>query len=306
MERERRSGEDRYRSLFDRCQVALWEADISALAAALARPNAAGTPDPLADPSQRADEAARLAGMIRIVAANEAALRLFEAPDEGTLCADLAAAFAGDSFAALRDIVAAVARGDRVFATEAAARTRGGKALRIGLKGAVIPDEAGRPVRLVLSAEDVTAARATEERLTESEGRFRSIFERAGDGMMMLDVETKRQIEANATICAMLGYSRDEILGLPVDAVHPAEDMPAVIAALDRQVRGETSLAMDIPMLRKDGSVFYADVNSVPLLYRGSRCLLGVFRDCSGRKDAESELRKSQQLLETVIEAAPT
>lgn len=303
---EHRGGEERDRRLFNECPAALWEADLSALVGALESLREGGVADLHACLTQRPEEAVRLAGLIRIVGVNKAALRLFEAPDEETLRAGLAAVFTRESFATFRDVVAAVARGDRISAAESVARTLGGKMLRIGMKWSILPDEAGRPTRLLLSTEEITAAGATEERLKESEDRFRSIFERACDGMMMLEVGTKRQVEANAAICAMLGYSREEILGLPFDALHPAGALPLVRDAIERQIRGETPLAADIPMLRKDGSVFHADVNSVPLTLHGRQYLLGVFRDCTGRRKAEQEIRESRQRLEAVIETAPT
>ena len=42
-----------------------------------------------------------------------------------------------------------------------------------------------------------------------------------------------------------------------------------------------------MPVKRKDGSVFYADVNSTPVEMSGKRYLLGVFRDITERKQAE-------------------
>ncbi len=306
MAEEHRFGDERHRSLFNDCPVALCEADLSALLAALERLRDTGVSDPAAYLTQRPEELLRLASLIRVLAVNTAALKLSEAPDEQTLRAAATALFAEESFATFRDVVSAFARGERFFAAETAARTLGGKTVRCSLKGTILPIEAGKPTRLLLSVEDITAAKAIEEKLKESESLFRSIFDRAQDGMLMLDVETKRQIEANDAICAMLGYTRDEILGLPVDALHTAAELPFAMDALERQIRGDLSLAMDIPVLRKDGTVFHADVYSVPLMHHGRRCLLGVFRDCAARKRAELGIRESQQILESVIEAAPT
>jgi signal transduction histidine kinase len=57
-------------------------------------------------------------------------------------------------------------------------------------------------------------------------------------------------------------------------------------------LRGQTSLGRDIPVKRKDGSFFYADINAFPLTLAGSPYLMGIFRDITERKQAEAELEQ--------------
>ena len=106
---------------------------------------------------------------------------------------------------------------------------------------------------------------------------------------MIADVETQRQIEANRAMCAMMGYTRDELLRLSVADIHPKQALPDVLNTFERQMRGEISLAENIPMLRKDGTVFPADINAVTVTLGGRPCLIGIFRDITERKRAEEE-----------------
>jgi PAS domain S-box-containing protein len=144
---------------------------------------------------------------------------------------------------------------------------------------------------------DITDRIETERRLRESEDQFRSIFEHANDGIMMADIENKRQLEANKAMCDMLGYTRNEIMNLDINDIHPKEYLHSVTDIFERQVRGEISMAQDIPMLRKDGSVFYADINAGRVTIGGKDCLIGIFRDISERKRAEEELRERERQL---------
>ncbi|MBI5782849.1 MAG: GAF domain-containing protein, partial [Gammaproteobacteria bacterium] len=64
--------------------------------------------------------------------------------------------------------------------------------------------------------------------------------------------------------------------------------------------KSEIALATDIPVKRKDGSVFFADINSSPLTLGGRRYLLGLFRDITERRQAEAALRKSNRALKTL------
>ena len=146
----------------------------------------------------------------------------------------------------------------------------------------------------------------TMQTLSESEARFGSLFEAILDGICMADVQTRRFRMANEAICGMLGYSRDELLNLTVDDIHPREDLPNVARQFDRQLKGEINLAR-LPVKRKDGTVFQADITATPVTVDGQLCITGVFRDVTERIRAYDEIHKLnrtlqekvQQLLET-------
>ena len=82
----------------------------------------------------------------------------------------------------------------------------------------------------------------------------------------------------------------------------PEESLPAVATEFDKQVARTQSLARNIPVRRKDGSVFYADINSLPIRFSGAACLMGVFRDVTERKQAEDRLRENESRFRSVIE----
>jgi PAS domain S-box-containing protein len=124
-----------------------------------------------------------------------------------------------------------------------------------------------------------------------SEKIFRTLFEQANDGMLLADIETKRFILANRQILQMLNYSEDELLQLSVADLHPAADLPAVHEQFEKQARGEITLAPDIPVKRKDGTMLYADISSVVIRVHQRDCLLGIFRDVTKSKWAEEQIK---------------
>ncbi len=123
--------------------------------------------------------------------------------------------------------------------------------------------------------------------LRESEQNFRALFESAHDGILVADPAGKRFRAANPAMCAMLGYSEDELLKLGVEDIHRKEDLSDVLAKFGKQALGEKAFALDVPFRRKDGSVFLADSSAAPISFSGAPCLLGVFRVC--RSLAEQE-----------------
>jgi PAS domain S-box-containing protein len=145
------------------------------------------------------------------------------------------------------------------------------------------------PGRMAALFLDVTERRKMEEKLRESEEKFRMIFENAMDGMALVDVDTKRFLAMNESLRRALGYGPEELLNLGVDDVHPAEDLPRIREQFEKQLLGEIAVAEDIPMKRRDGSIFFADIASSPIRLGGSMCLVGSFRDITAHKEAERE-----------------
>ncbi len=189
-----------------------------------------------------------------------------------------------------------VLAGERVEGIEARFGAKDGRAVAVE-GSASCHFEDGRPVRTYGIFHDVTDRKQTEKALRELAERFRAIFDAATDGILLADAETKRFEIANETLCEMTGYTQNEITDMGVEDIHPREDLPHVVEQFEQQKRGEQPLAENIPVRRKDGTVFYADINSSLVTLRGKKYLLGIFRDITERRRAEEALRESENSL---------
>ncbi|MCX6898037.1 MAG: PAS domain S-box protein [Verrucomicrobia bacterium] len=153
-------------------------------------------------------------------------------------------------------------------------------------------------------AERTVELRKANESLRESEERLRAVFEQAMDGFLLADVETKRFSLSNPRMCQMLGYSADELKKLTVSNIHPAEDVLWITEMFARQAAGETAVAPEVPVRRKDGIVFYADISARSLTVDGRQCLFGIFRDITERKQAKEALQHRLEIEQLVASAS--
>ncbi len=144
-----------------------------------------------------------------------------------------------------------------------------------------------------------------EEKVQQSEQKFRTIFDEATDGIILVDLDSGVFHDGNKTVCDMLGYSLGEIKTLGVSDIHPEEDLPYVMEQFERQMRREVSLAQDLPVKRKDGTVFYADINSTPMVLDGKTYMMGIFRDITERKQADEALKREQVLTKALFDSVP-
>jgi PAS domain S-box-containing protein len=153
--------------------------------------------------------------------------------------------------------------------------------------------------------EDITEHKRTKESLKESEERFKAIFENAPDGITLADVKSKKFYMCNKAICKMLGYKPEEIKNMKIWDIHPKEYLPSVAKDFEKRTRKEIMATEDIPLKRKNGSVFYVDINTFPITLGGKTYLAGIFRDITERKQAEEKLKESEQRFKAIIDNAP-
>jgi PAS domain S-box-containing protein len=145
---------------------------------------------------------------------------------------------------------------------------------------------------IVVNFRDITDRKRVENALKESEQNFKSLFINASDGMILAEPKTKKFVIGNARICHMLGYSPEEIKNLGVVKIHPEKDLPVVLEQFDKTVINGMMTAENLPVQRKDGTVFYADISSTLITIGGISYIMGIFRDVTEHKQRDEELAK--------------
>ncbi|MDI1446391.1 PAS domain S-box protein [Polyangium sp. 6x1] len=153
---------------------------------------------------------------------------------------------------------------------------------------------------LVAVHEDITAKRTSEEALRRSEQRYRDLVELAADGIFVVDT-AGRCIDVNGAGCAMLGLSRDELVGTAiVDMIRP--DAASHFEAAKRRLSkpGTVDVA-EWNLRKKDGSYLPVEV-SARLCPDGR--LLSFVRDISERKRAERAREIAERRYRSLVESA--
>jgi PAS domain S-box-containing protein len=134
--------------------------------------------------------------------------------------------------------------------------------------------------------------------LLASEARYRALFEYAPDGILIADSRST-YLDANGTMCRMLGYAREELVGLNAkDIVVPAE-VPYIESALDA-IRGRSDYSREWQFRRKNGSTFPAEVIATQM---PDGNLLAMVRDITERKQTEVASRRLAAIVESSQDA---
>jgi len=132
-------------------------------------------------------------------------------------------------------------------------------------------------------------------RARESEERYRQVFEQAGDGMVLLDMQTGAIVDFNTRAHSNLGYTREEFARLRLADIEAVESAEEVAAHIERiSVQGNDSF--ETIHRRKDGETRNVLVDCRVLLLGGRRLSLSVWRDITERKSLEEQMRQAQKM----------
>jgi PAS domain S-box-containing protein len=196
-----------------------------------------------------------------------------------------------------------IERQGTVVGLESAWTRTDGSAIFVRESARAVRDEQGRVLYYEGTVEDITERKRAEEALRESEEKYRSVVERANDGITIIQDGIAQY--ANSRLAEMWGGSIEEIIGTPlINYVHPNE-LPRVVERYERRMAGEDISPIYETVLRhKDGSKVYAELNAGIITYQGKSADLVIVRDITERKRAEGEIRQLSQFLDSVIDNA--
>jgi|GEM_PF-6384305 len=172
-------------------------------------------------------------------------------------------------------------------------------------RGEMQLDAMGRPIRMQGMALDITDRRKAEMAFKESEAKYRAIFRGASEGIVVADPLTAHIKYANPAACAMFGYTEDELIKLSVHDIHPRDKVDCILEKFQATATEGKSKAKDIPCLRKNGTIFFADIGGASITIDGESCNVGFFSDTTERKMVQIALQEKTNLLTSMINALP-
>ena len=111
-------------------------------------------------------------------------------------------------------------------------------------------------LRAKLAAFEKTEAehKRTEDELRKSEERFRKIVDYSNDAILIIDPERDKIIDVNPRACNLFEYSREELLSMPITAIHPNE-MPELMAFSKSVLEQGEGWTNELSCLTKSGTI---------------------------------------------------
>ncbi|MEM3017460.1 MAG: PAS domain-containing sensor histidine kinase, partial [Candidatus Bathyarchaeia archaeon] len=146
--------------------------------------------------------------------------------------------------------------------------------------------------------------RLAEEKLRESEKKYRTLFETSRDGIA-ITTRGGRFVDANQALANLFGYTKEELLKLDVKEMYAnPEDREKFLQEMER--KGHVT-DYEIKARRRDGTIRILQISSTALRAEDGSIsgYQSIIRDVTEPKRMEDELKRSKQTLEAIIENIP-
>jgi PAS domain S-box-containing protein len=147
------------------------------------------------------------------------------------------------------------------------------------------------PDLIMVHTDDITLRKQAAEALRVSEARYRRIVETAQEGIWTTDVQGATTY-ANGKMAEMLGYTLDELLGVPMVAFIDPQWRQMAEANMEGRHPGVAG-QYECKMRRKDSALLWVSLSTNPLYDEAGRYIgaLAMVMDISARKEAEAQLQ---------------
>ncbi len=155
-----------------------------------------------------------------------------------------------------------------------------------------IVERKGEVTEIFGTIADVTHQKKIEEKLKESERRYRSLFQLANDQILVFqigeDYQAKSFLEVNDTACNMLGYSRKELLQKSIYDIATTETEK--IEQRIKEVLRKGEAVFEARHITKEGDIIPLELSLSSFSYDGLSTFIAIGRDLRGRQKLEKEI----------------
>jgi len=144
-------------------------------------------------------------------------------------------------------------------------------------------------------AKDITEQKKAEYTLRESEEKYKTIFNSAGDSIISLD-DDGNIMDVNDVGLQRIGYERNDLIGKNIsvlDNIFTKESKQFVLKNFQQRKLGVHLPAYEVKVISHMGEEYYVEVNAVPIVKDGkNQGFLAILRDITERKVAEEKIKK--------------
>jgi diguanylate cyclase (GGDEF)-like protein/PAS domain S-box-containing protein len=282
----------RYKSIFDSLEVSIWEEDLYDLLQALKTLRAEGITD-LRDYLQaNPDVTHHLISLIKVRNVNEATLRLFNISTKEVFLDNIGKFFVASTVDAFIKGLCAIWEGKNSFQIETIHCTLEGRHLTVVLS-TPIPEIEQDFHHVPVSILDITERKQVEQALQESEKKYRTIINLTSEGYWLIEPATKTILEVNESLCQMLNYTQQDIIGKTLfDFVH--QDYWETLKAQTTCIEGTDHYNAEIVLESKDGMNIVTNFNATMICNNQGQAIsaFAFMTDITARKQTETSLAR--------------
>lgn len=180
--------------------------------------------------------------------------------------------------------------------------TKSGNTRLIAWHNTVLMDDDGNILELLSSGMDITDLKRTNQKLFDSELKFRDVFSISSDSISITRLSDGMLIDVNNGFCNITGYSREEVLGKTAKEINVWEDLGERKNLMELLKKDGVVTNMQINFKKKDGTIIPGLISASILKVDNILHIISYIKDISSIKKIENELKKAKETLEEEVD----
>ncbi|MCK4779863.1 MAG: PAS domain S-box protein, partial [Candidatus Lokiarchaeota archaeon] len=152
-------------------------------------------------------------------------------------------------------------------------------------------------------AVDITERKINEQKLRESEDKYKNLFEQCPLAMLLINFDGTIE-DCNTPLETLFGYNKQEILGqhfLKINVFH-SDSIPLLIKGFKEFLKTGVPERSEIRAYKKDGKIVWISSHPIAIKIAGISYILVMIQDITSRKKAEQKLKESEEKFRTIAE----
>ncbi len=138
--------------------------------------------------------------------------------------------------------------------------------------------------------------------LTISEDKYRSLFENANDGIIIIDAKSLNIIDINIEVERSLGYKKDELINKNFLTLINPEEKNKTETLIEKLKQLSGIRTDEVSLIKKDGSSIEVDISAKKIDLGKESFYQVIFRDLTQQRILEKKIRESKRNLEAIFD----
>lgn len=157
----------------------------------------------------------------------------------------------------------------------------------------------------LISFMDISERKKTQERLRDSEEKYRILFEKAPFSILLMKIDGTI-VDCNPALTKLLGYNKDALIGnkyttLPIVL---KKYLPILLERLKKIREGQVVSPIDIEVYKNDGTIIWVNFESTTIKLGNETLMITMGHNVSQKKEAEKKLYELDKIRKEFIDRA--
>nr|WP_089663214.1 PAS domain S-box protein [Christiangramia echinicola] len=149
-------------------------------------------------------------------------------------------------------------------------------------------------------SKQINVRKSIQEKLEESEEKYRSLFDASPLPMWVLDRESLKFLKVNKVAIDLYGYTEAEFMKMTVKDLWAPEQEQSINPVL--RSNKDQFFQVKVKHLKKNGELIYVNVNSNPVTFAGQNARVSLIKNVTDRIKAEEKLSHSEQRFKALVQ----